>query len=103
MSLADLPLWASPERSTPLPLDAYAKWRSTPDGERVWYAIQQEALTQWHSGSLRIGINHLSECVRATLKLRLPNSLRPQMADELCARYPELAGVIHRHKRKVRL
>lgn len=97
---------SGPQSPIPTPLagsrEAYWAWRRTEDGLVAWGGIQRTVLGLVASGASRISINAVVEQVRSNTGLRINNTWRAYIADELIERYPTLKPLIERRKRKNR-
>jgi hypothetical protein len=79
---------------------AYAAWRETGDGLKVWLAVEQRALDLYGAGARRISTKALVELARASLKLEINNTYTAWLADDLIRKHPQLRDVIERRARR---
>ena len=79
---------------------AYRSWRLTREGQWAFAELERLALTEWHSGAMRIAVKGLVERVRSSLRFQINNTYAPWIADELVESHPELTDVIERRRRR---
>ncbi len=79
--------------------DRYLAWRLTDEGLEAWALIVYWALQVYEYGSRRISVNRLVERVRDEQQIKVNNSWRAQISDDLIRAYPQLEPLIERRKR----
>lgn len=96
MSVPQLDLWAARGRGSVA--DRYARWRAAnPD---LFAEIERRVLARANRGDGRVEINAVFASVRHDLTVKLDNSMRAPLADELVARHPHLETKIERRRRR---
>jgi len=77
----------------------YLDWRLTEGGAKAWAQIVRWAREEYYDGVKRVSINRLVERVRLDRLIKINNSWRSYLSDDLVALHPELDAVIERRKR----
>ncbi len=94
---------AQPDLFTPIPkaksYASYLMWRQTEDGQQVYSAFAELALSEVNHGAKRVSAKGLCEYVRHALKIQINNSFVSWIADDLIAQHPALVAVIETRKR----
>lgn len=98
MTTVNLDLFTQPKPSTPSA--KWTRWIATDQGRALFAEIEARALASWHRGDARIEVNRIVADIRAERRVSLDNSLRAPIADELVRRWPSLATLIERRRRR---
>jgi hypothetical protein len=91
-----LSLWETRGRGSVA--DRYHRWRMA--HPELFAEIERRVLACARRGDRRIEVNRIVSEVRADLKVKLDNSARAPLADELVARHGFLDGKIERRRRR---
>ena len=90
------------QRPLPLPgtlAGAYAAWRGTEEGERVFRFVQSEAVGDARAGARRLSIDAYTQAARRAFRLKINDHHRAFLARELEEAEPCLRGLFEKRKR----
>ena len=79
---------------------AYAAWRKTPDGMRIFLEVERRVVARSNAGEQRIETNDIVADLRRDWKVGIDNDHRAYLSDELITRHPELHTKIKRRRRR---
>lgn len=92
------------QRELPLPGTAeerFAAWRGTPDGERAYTWMRDEARREVAYGTRRLSAKSLVERCRALHRVKINNSWTPLIARAIQADLPATRGLFKDRMRRV--